>query len=1750
MPEPCQSRYQEWVKGEAEAQVLDENLTELRRKQLDARRVVREQLLLGRSESFRQRYLERQREEDPTQDNDDPSVFKSKAAILSEDITATVAIPQRGIAVDIVNAEALEWCRLSSQRPLGKALPEAYPALVATLPIRSITSDTHAGPIKMHPQGVYEYLVVRAMLTLPIPMMKKMFKRELLSQVQVLCFLADRIRMWQRNASQLPSGAVLAKVVPQGSWADRLLSAGSSDSASVLRALQQGLTDHRTLSVPSESQLSRCLVHALVRDSVRAMGRGAAAQGRKHWGAGVWAHAHGQNPYAEDRTAFIRAHTTLVQGLYGLMCSGGAAENVLSLRRATEEAVPGLSLDLRQHRITSDVAEIGRVCGTVMDEIQADAASHLQRVMPDAKENRGGERYVVLQRTPVALTNGVPSIGAAALAGHTCRVLWRGQGLCIPHELRLFSVEEVELTTIPEGGEAELLQAGWRRSAGKYSPGIWYERPTGKRSIFELESTCTAEIALVGLCRGEMVWLPASLLSVTPPVPGRRGSAEEYWAALDPEYAIGPAAGNQTTGKKGAKVELVGQRKAMRTTRLAMDLLGGGVAQMDKYKNDWMSTGNSFSEHDFIKVLSRRIGRMKRTTATGEELRAQITELFQEIDVDGDQRVDWEEFLDFLVELGRAPSHAISEGMRIEPYEKVNLSSQKGQDISFNLVRMLYHFPLAGWDRLVACADNMVRVYDPLRFGLVSTVPINYGSVLSVAHVPALSSGAGFYGSLVISCADTTLRYISTHDYKEKILKLDRDTSSQTVLKWMPNFGSGGSLLTGSRDGSIYQYPLQTLVSGGFAAPQHESGTGVNVSELNYTRLPILRAKQSRWLNTVPGFSSGEAVTAIEPVFRDAFTTACRDSTIRLWDQSQFRETRALVMHNSGVHSLSYNTEHQLLVSAAGEREPYCWDINISAPPFPLRHDNRPHRAALIGVHCVPNTPQIITGDASGMFKIWDIRTLTPLQTLVIDQSAAAEQAAARRHAISSFCYMENDQRIVTCSSSFHAWEYSRPAGASRNTGGASTAVDVCDAAYNPSQHAFITATGRDLRVWDGRTGRITCVYSEVSATEVTAVATDDRGRKMIIGQHSGTLVMRSAATGLPIRDYQKASSEATAICYIPSRKSVAVACADGAVRVYRDKNGVERPVEVRKAHSCEISCIAHAPTLQLCATADAKKAVILWDAKSWNYVSSITTGNTDQGHLVGEVSTISFLGSRPVVVVADTHGAFTLVTVRPMKKHHVLCRWYNTDTGRPLPPQRSKKQTKTNAPAKTALEVMREEFESGKVDATALLNPRYNALFEALEEERRWGPGGLPGRRLRNLPPLGESNTTSPVPSAAPPRKSVKKGRDKELSTLGHVISHLSNPLATSPITANSAMTDNTTETPKSPSTTFLTQAPDDLGRKPLHKVGSRRLCSQRIPNKTFNATASSYASKHNSTMQSGEGGLASQRGWFHSLARKGKQSDLPSCASVRSLASPRSTAIAPPMPALSLAESTNTAPSVSMVHPNAESQCGAPVVTALVFDPTDEALVSGDDNGIVSVWDLTEVCREGGIPNMMWPMRPTDLGAAEEVPSDHRSVDCSRVRRITTWRATLAPNSRASPVPAVRSLKLATAINCLLVCAEGGGVLLWTPRGVPLGAISLKGGGEMPWAVPAPPDTPPSSPAARRSRVMSSDSLLRRKSSTLAPQTSSVLLPTTGNMGELPSLCSERAAPLPASPFDTDTAFTLPAIALPPASNKEHHR
>jgi WD40 repeat protein len=61
---------------------------------------------------------------------------------------------------------------------------------------------------------------------------------------------------------------------------------------------------------------------------------------------------------------------------------------------------------------------------------------------------------------------------------------------------------------------------------------------------------------------------------------------------------------------------------------------------------------------------------------------------------------------------------------------------------------------------------------------------------------------------------------------------------------------------------------------------------------------------------------------------------------------------------------------NQCLVSAGLDHEAFIWNTYVKERIYKLRGHNYP----LIGVHCMPDSPQIVTADISGMVRIWDVR--------------------------------------------------------------------------------------------------------------------------------------------------------------------------------------------------------------------------------------------------------------------------------------------------------------------------------------------------------------------------------------------------------------------------------------------------------------------------------------------------------------------------------------------------------------------------------------------------------------------------------------------------------------------------------------------------------------------------------------------------------------------------------------------------------
>lgn len=71
----------------------------------------------------------------------------------------------------------------------------------------------------------------------------------------------------------------------------------------------------------------------------------------------------------------------------------------------------------------------------------------------------------------------------------------------------------------------------------------------------------------------------------------------------------------------------------------------------------------------------------------------------------------------------------------------------------------------------------------------------------------------------------------------------------------------------------------------------------------------------------------------------------------------------------------------------------------------------------------------------------------------------------------------------------------------------------VFAALYNPTSLSFITAAGRDVKIWDARLGKLIRVYRGLSTTDLTSLCLDFRERKFIVGDH-GTVLAHSFRNG------------------------------------------------------------------------------------------------------------------------------------------------------------------------------------------------------------------------------------------------------------------------------------------------------------------------------------------------------------------------------------------------------------------------------------------------------------------------------------------------------------------------------------------------------------------------------------------------------------------------------------------------------------
>lgn len=121
-----------------------------------------------------------------------------------------------------------------------------------------------------------------------------------------------------------------------------------------------------------------------------------------------------------------------------------------------------------------------------------------------------------------------------------------------------------------------------------------------------------------------------------------------------------------------------------------------------------------------------------------------------------------------------------------------------------------------------------------------------------------------------------------------------------------------------------------------------------------------------------------EAISALAISDRSPYMFSCAlDKQVKCWDLESNRVIRHYHGHLSAVHSLALHPK--LDIMATGGRDSTCrvWDIRTQTQAMALSTGDTCQSIIMQG-----SDPQLITGDAAGSIKLWDLRTGKSLATI------------------------------------------------------------------------------------------------------------------------------------------------------------------------------------------------------------------------------------------------------------------------------------------------------------------------------------------------------------------------------------------------------------------------------------------------------------------------------------------------------------------------------------------------------------------------------------------------------------------------------------------------------------------------------------------------------------------------------------------------------------------------------------------------
>ena len=593
-------------------------------------------------------------------------------------------------------------------------------------------------------------------------------------------------------------------------------------------------------------------------------------------------------------------------------------------------------------------------------------------------------------------------------------------------------------------------------------------------------------------------------------------------------------------------------------------------------------------------------------SAEHREFLSNMYELFKDIDVNGDGDLEWEEFTTFTVDKANQLNRRLKLASIANYYESSATLDPTAEFRHRNDISRFCNIPTQGLFAMVEDHRESIFLFNSRQGRHIHTIQTD-SAPIAMETVPEADV-------LVTSNADMTLNTYSLADPnpKKRFTKTSTWTSPgvQMAVKYVPD--QHKLLYSGATNGNVYSWRIKgrSLVST-FSGHSDIVMSLVGLSKLN-------------------NIASGSL-----------------DKSIILWDTYTKSQILRLWGHKKGVLDVSYSEQYRLLASCGFEHDVCIWSPFVKNLVYRLKG----HNSSLVGVTMIPNTPEILSADILGEFRLWDVRTFQCLQTFSRGSrdsflSPSATKLGAFFHTAlkpRNSMQKENDSRIYCGAKNVFSFDQVRVV-----HGATTDFTNVHWVAWNAEASVFITVSERNTIVWDALIGSKTITCTNICGAEVSAVCLDDRKRKMIVGSVSGKLAVYNHLSG----DFMKSVQDLDIHCavvglrYLDALRRFIAGFSNGIINVY-DENSME-----------DCSCVMtfneysmHAELTGLCLNPH-DDCVVTFGASShkvklWDTLSGKCDHDLAVCDHMDNVIHVTFLEPYPLFAVSDSAGNVTIWSSR-----------------------------------------------------------------------------------------------------------------------------------------------------------------------------------------------------------------------------------------------------------------------------------------------------------------------------------------------------------------------------------------------------------------------------------------------------------------------------------------------------------------------